>query len=181
VLITDCGFTGYVFWAAIRQRGVHFMARCSVGSFLAAQERFRRDRENQSQVVWLWAPKDKQAECRRWGLPLKLKGRFVSVRRPTGEWEVLATSWRDEGTDPTAEFLPVYHFRWGHETDPLMLQGRLDWENFSGRTVAAVRQDFPSAVFRCNLESVLSQTRPDRPQRAPSAPRRSIARSALTP
>jgi hypothetical protein len=53
VVLTDCGFTGYVFLAAIRQREAHFIARCSTGSFLAAQELFRRDRAHQSRVVWL--------------------------------------------------------------------------------------------------------------------------------
>jgi hypothetical protein len=60
--------------------------------FLAAQEMFRLDRANQSKVVWLHAPPDQKAECRRLGLPLKIKVRFVSVRLPTGELEVLATS-----------------------------------------------------------------------------------------
>jgi hypothetical protein len=37
-----------------------------------------------------------------------------------------------------------------------MLKGRLELENFSGRTVEAVRQDVQAAVLLANLESVLS-------------------------
>jgi hypothetical protein len=59
--------TGYVYLALVRQRAAHFIARCSSGSFLAAQELFRRDRANQSQGVWRFAPADRPAECRRWG------------------------------------------------------------------------------------------------------------------
>src|SRR5258708_14550895 len=62
------------------------------------------------------------------------RSRFVSVRLPTGELEVLVTSLLDETLYPTAEFLSVYHWRWGHETFHLMLKGRLELENFSGRT-----------------------------------------------
>ena len=69
---------------------------------------------------------------------------------------MLATSLLDEVRYPTAEFMPVYHWRWGHETFYLMLKGRLELENFSGRTVAAVRQDVQAAVLLANLESVLS-------------------------
>jgi hypothetical protein len=155
--INDRGFSGYVFFAMVLQRGAHFIGRCSKGSFLAAQEMFGLDRANQSQVVWLFAPADQKAECRRLGLPLKMPVRFVSVRLPTGELEVLATSLLDEALYPTEEFLTVYHWRWGHETFHLMLKGRLDVENFSGRTVEAVRQDVQATVLLTNLESVLSE------------------------
>src|ERR1035438_2008678 len=155
--INDRGFTGYLYLARVRQRQAHFIARCSTGSFLAAQELFRLNRANQSQVVWLFAPTDQKAQCQRLGLPLKLRVRFVSLRLPTGELEVLATSLLEEEPYPTEEFLTVYHWRWGHETFYLMLKGRLELENFSGRTVEAVQQDVQAAVLLANLESVLSE------------------------
>jgi hypothetical protein len=157
VEINDRGFSGYVYFASVLQRDAHFIGRCSTGSFLAARELFRLDRANQSKVVWLFAPADQKAECERLGLPLKMKVRFVSVRLSTGELEVLATSLLEEATYPTEEFLEVYHWRWGHETYHLMLKGRLELENFSGRTVEAIRQDVQAAVLLANLESVLSE------------------------
>jgi hypothetical protein len=157
IQINDRGFTGFIYLALILQQGTHFISRCSTGSFLAAQEMFRRNRANQSKVVWLYAPPDQKAECHRLGLPLKIKVRFVSLRLPTGELEVLATSLLDEEAYPTKEFLTVYHWRWQHETFHLMLKGRLELENFSGRTVEAVRQDVQAAVLLANLESVLSE------------------------
>ena len=157
VEINDRGFTGFVYLARMGQRGADFIARCSTGSFLCAQELFRLNRANQSRVVWLFAPPDQKAECKRLGLPLKLKVRFVSVRLPTGELEVLVTSLLDEQLYPTSEFLEVYHYRWGHETFHLMLKGRLELENFSGRTTEAVRQDVQAAVLLSNLESLLSE------------------------
>lgn len=157
VEINDRGFTGYLYLALVRQREAHFIARCSTGSFLAAQEMFRRNRANQSQVVWLFAPADQKAQCQRLGLPWKLAVRFVSLRLPSGELEVLATSLLDEVGYPTEEFLTVYHWRWGHETFHLMLKGRLELENFSGQTVEAVEQDVQAALLLANLESVLSE------------------------
>lgn len=157
VELNDRGFSGYLFFASAAQQGRHFLGRCSKASFLAAQELFGLNRANQSRVVWLFAAADQKAECRRLGLPLQLKVRFVSVRLPTGELEVLATSLLEEALYPTEEFLTVYHWRWGHETFHLMLKGRLELENFSGRTVAAVRQDVQAAVLLANLESLLSE------------------------
>jgi hypothetical protein len=179
IAISDRGFTGYVYLASVLQRQAHFIARCSTGSFLAAQELFRLDRAGRSNIVWLFAPPDQKAECRRLGLPLKIKVRFVSVRLPTGELEVLATSLLDEATYPTEEFLTVYHWRWGHETFHLMLKGRLELENFSGRTEEAVRQDVQAAVLLANLESLLSeptQAALDQ-QRGPETQRRQVNRA----
>ena len=157
ILITDQGYTGFTYLAVVVQRGLHFIARCSPGSFLPAQEMFRSNRANQSRVVWLMASPKQKAECQRLGLPWKMKVRFVSLRLPSGELEVLATSLLDEESYPTAEFLTVYHWRWEHETFHLMLKGRLDLENFSGYTVEAIRQDFHAAMLMCNLERLLSQ------------------------
>ena len=185
VELNDRGFSGYLYFARLVQRGSHFVGRCSRGSFLAAQEMFCANRANQSRIVWLFAPPDQQAECRRLGLPLKMKVRFVSLRLPTGELEVLATSLLDEVLYPTAEFLTVYHWRWGHETFYLMLKGRLETENFSGRTVAAIRQDVQAAVLLANLESLLSEpaqadlTARCQPETQPRQVNRSVSYHAL--
>jgi len=155
--INDRGFTGYVYMAMVRRAGAEFIGRCSTGSFACAQDLFRANRANQSCVVWLFAPPDQKATCLALGLPLKMKARFVSVRLPTGELEVLVTSLLDKTAYPTSEFLEVYHFRWGHETFHLMLKGRLELENFSGKTIEAVRQDMQATVLLANLESLLSE------------------------
>jgi Transposase DDE domain len=157
VEINDRGFSGYLYFAWVLYHRGHFIGRCSSASFLTAQEMFRRNRANASQIVWLYAPPAHKAECQRLGLPLKIKVRFISLRLPTGQLEVLATSLLDEALYPTEEFLTVYHWRWGHETFYLMLKGRLDTEHFSGRTVEAIRQDVQAAVLLANLERLLSE------------------------
>jgi hypothetical protein len=96
VEINDRGFAGYLYLASVGQWGRHFIARGSTGSFLAAQERFRLNRANPSKVVWRFAPPDPKAQCRRLGLPVKMRVRFVSLRLPSGELAVLATSLWEE-------------------------------------------------------------------------------------
>jgi hypothetical protein len=157
VLIWDRGFTGFVLMAQVLARDAHFIGRCSKGSFAAAQEMFRINSAGRSKVVKLVAASGQRAELKKLNLPTELIVRFVSVRLPTGELEVLATSLLDETLYPTQEFLEVYHFRWSHETYHQMLKGRLDLENWSGQTVEAVRQDLQAAVFVSNVESLLSQ------------------------
>jgi hypothetical protein len=155
VLINDRGFTGYRYLAWHHRLGLHHLSRCSTASFAAAQEMFRMNRAGRSKVVRLMARPEERLELRKLGLPLELVVRFVSVRLPTGELEVLATSLLDEQAYPTEEFLEVYHYRWGHETFYGVLKGRLDLENFSGQTTEAVRQDFHAALLLCNLQTIL--------------------------
>lgn len=156
VVISDRGYTSYRYLACLRQLGLHFVARCSSGSFAVVQELFRKNRAGRSVVVKLLAPRDERTELIRLGLPLELKVRFISIRLPTGELEVLATSLLDEKRYPTGDFMALYHRRWHHETFYGVMKGRLDLENFSGRTPEAVRQDFHSTLLLCNLESVLT-------------------------
>ena len=161
LLLWDRGFTGFVLMAAVGARAAHFLGRCSRASFRPAQDLFQRNRAGHSVVTKLYAPEDQRAALQRRGLPTTLVVRFVSVRLPTGELEVLVTSLLDETVYPTNDFLELYHQRWGHETYYGRLKGRLDLEHWSGETSEAVRQDFFAAVFLANLESLLSQPAQD--------------------
>jgi hypothetical protein len=138
--------------------GVEFVVRCSLGSFSAVQELFRRNEAGVSGEVTLSASSDLRKQLRQAGLPLELRVRLVTVRLATGELEVLATSLLDGQRYPTEEFAMVYHWRWGIETYYGRLKGRLDLENWSGKTEESIRQDFHATVFLSNLESVLCQT-----------------------
>lgn len=185
VLIWDRGFTGFVLMARVLARGAHFVGRCSSGSFAAAQQLFRMNRAGRSQRVKLSASRDQRAELTKAGLPSELIVRFVSVRLPTGELEVLVTSLMDEQRYPTGEFLEVYHYRWNHETYHQMIKGRLDLENWSGWTEEAVRQDVQAAILVSNLESLLSQepqeqlSAGDHARRYPAKVNRAVSYHAL--
>ena len=156
LVLTDRGFSGFTYFVAVRQRDAHFLARCSQGSFAIVKELFARNEAGVSVTVSLKAPSGQRARLRRKGWPVELVVRFVTVRLTTGELEVLATSLLDETAYPPAAFAEVYHLRWGIETYYGQLKGRLDLENWSGRTEEAVRQDFQAMVFLSNLESVIA-------------------------
>ena len=158
LLLCDRGYAGYLWFALMMSMGVEFVVRCSLGSFRAVQELFRRKEAGVSVEVTLSASSDLRQQLRQAGLPLELRVRLVTVRLSTGELEVLATSLLDGQRYPTAEFAMVYHWRWGIETYYGRLKGRLDLEHWSGKTEESIRQDFHATVFLSNLESVLCQT-----------------------
>lgn len=155
IIVTDRGYTGYPYLSAVIYMGLQFISRCSTASFAPAQELFRMNRAGRSVVTKIRvAPEHRQhiVEC---GRQVELTVRFISLRLPTGELEVLITSLVDEQQYPTEDFLEVYNSRWNEETFFFLLKSRLDLENFSGLTAEAVRQDFYSTLLLSNIESVL--------------------------
>lgn len=157
VVICDRGLSGYPLMATLRAKGAHFVGRCSQNTFFAAKELFRLNRAGRSQIVKITAHDQQRPKLRDMGLPFEMVVRFVSLRLPSGDLEVLVTSLLDESCYPTEEFLEVYHWRWEHETYHQMLKGRLDLENWTGQTLEAVRQDLHATVLLSNIESLLSQ------------------------
>jgi len=87
----------------------------------------------------------------------EIEKRFVWVRLSTGEIEVLVTSRLDEEKYTTQMLKELYHLRWGVEGFFGVLKERLKMDNFTGKTVVSVRQDFFATMFLTGLESVLTQ------------------------
>jgi DDE family transposase len=155
VLLNDRGYTGYRWLVAVRTAGAHFVSRASRGSFAVVQQLFTCNEAGVSVVVTLAAPREIRAQCRARGWPQELAVRLVTVRLPSGELEVLATSLLDAVAYPNEALSAVYWRRWGQETYYGRLKGRLDLEHASGTTVEAVEQDFYASVLLANVESVV--------------------------
>jgi len=155
VIVTDRGYTGYPYLSAVVYMGLDFISRCSTGSFAAARELFRLNQAGRSIITKIKASPKHRPHLLDCGRQLELTVRFISLRLPSGELEVLVTSLVDEQKYPTQEFLKVYNWRWNEETFFFLVKSRLDLENFSGHTAEAVRQDFYSTLLLANIESVL--------------------------
>lgn len=155
VLLNDRGYTSHCWLAAVRQRGAHFVSRCSRSSFAVARSLFSANRAGVSVRATIKVCKSAKAECRRRGWPLAMTVRFVTVRLSSGELEVLVTSLLDESAYPTQEFAGLYWRRWDQETYFRRLKSRMDLEHCSGQTLEAVQQDFAATVFLSNVESVV--------------------------
>ena len=157
LILCDRGYAGLHWFIFLRSLGMEFVVRCGQGSFGAVQALLKRDEAEVSWEVVLLAHSELKRELRAAGLPTELRVRLVTVRLTTGELEVLATSLLDPQHYPTAQFAQVYHWRWGIETFYGRLKGRLELENWSGKTKVAIQQDFQAAVFLSNLERVVGR------------------------
>lgn len=185
VLLYDQGFCGYGWLAKLRHRSRDFICRVPHRSFAAAQALFAAGVAGVSRRVWLEPPSGQKPGLRALGLPLRLEVRLVTVGLPNGELEVLATSLLEEAKYPVAAFAQAYHQRWGVESFYGLIKGRLALENFSGRTVESVFQDFQATLLLTNLESVLCREpqaelqAAQRPGQLPAAINHAVSFNAL--
>jgi len=76
--------------------------------------------------------------------------RYYKFQLSSGEEEILVTNLsKDEFSDE--ELSKLYFMRWGVETKYQELKERLQMENFSGKSVLAVKQDFYCTLYLSNL------------------------------
>jgi hypothetical protein len=78
--------------------------------------------------------------------------RVVKIALPGGEIETLITNLRDKKFDGEA-FKALYFKRWPIETKYDELKNKLEIENFSGRTITAIKQDFYATMYLSNMAS----------------------------
>ncbi len=160
LVIFDRNYPSYLLLATLDQLQRHYLARCSRASFKAVRRMFDGHGPD-SQLVTLTVPPSQRKQIKEKGLPDKLRVRLIRVWLPSGEMEVLITSLLDETTYPTADFGWLYSLRWADETFYDLIKNRLTLENFSGKTVEAVKQDFYATIYLSGLESLLTQQAQD--------------------
>lgn len=155
LLIFDRGYASYDFIANLSKRKINYIIRCSRKSFIPAQQMF--EIENASDmVVKLKAPAGHLKNLRKLGLPTETKVRLIKVKLSSDEVEVLVTSLINDKYK-VVDFKKLYFMRWGVETYFSKLKGRLCLENFTGKSVEAVKQDFWATIFISNLETMITE------------------------
>ena len=78
--------------------------------------------------------------------------RVIKLTLKTGEIETLITNLGRKAFK-TSEFKALYHLRWGIETKYNSIKNKLDIENFSGKTIVTILQDFYSTLFLSNISA----------------------------
>ena len=89
-------------------------------------------------------------------LPEKIRLRFVRVELETGEIEVLMTNLVDQARYPAEEFKALYHERWAVEEGIKTTKCKIEIENWTGKTVHSIYQDFYARVLCQNLAVCLT-------------------------
>lgn len=151
----DRGYASYDFLSHLVHHGRHFAVRIPSNCFKKETKNLFSGTGKWSKVALLKAPSDKRKALKEQGLPLEIQVRFVSVLLDTGEIEVLATSLMNASIS-RKEFADLYFLRWGVEGFYNLLKGRLNLENFTGKSLESVHQDFWSTIFITNVETIFT-------------------------
>ena len=154
LLLYDRGYPAFWLFAAHAVEQRHFCARLP-RTFCAEVEAFAAG-DARSAVIALAPGEEARRQCQAFGLPTEaLRLRLIRVRLKGGEEEFLITSLLDEETFPTSLFKRLYHLRWGVEEGYKKEKCSAEVENFSGRTVHALKQDVLAKVLALNLTAIL--------------------------
>jgi hypothetical protein len=155
LLLMDRGYPAFWLFVAILQQEARFCARLTVCEWKVAQKFVASGKEEQ--YVLLQPGYEAKKRCAERHLPTApIRVRFIRVELPTGEIEVLATSLLDRTRFPASLFQELYHQRWPVEGDYRLMKSRLEIENWSGKSVQAVYQEFHAAVFSKNMAAILA-------------------------
>jgi hypothetical protein len=155
LVLMDRGYPAFWLFTAILQQGAHFCARLTVSEWKVAQQFVASGKEEQE--VLLHPGYEAKKTCAERHLPTDpVQVRLIRVELATGEIEVLVTSLLDETQFPASLFQDLYHQRWPVEEDYQVMKSHIQIENWSGKSVQAVYQEFHVAIFSKNMAAILA-------------------------
>eukprot|EP01008_Symbiontida_sp_HLA12_P002632 NODE_56_length_1541_cov_18.383639_g53_i0.p1 GENE.NODE_56_length_1541_cov_18.383639_g53_i0~~NODE_56_length_1541_cov_18.383639_g53_i0.p1 ORF type:complete len:479 (+),score=104.28 NODE_56_length_1541_cov_18.383639_g53_i0:37-1473(+) len=153
LLLLDRGYPAYWLFNLILSLNSNFCARISDKKWKIIRKFSKSGKREQ--IIHLKAPPSSIAQCKEMGLDIKpLKLRLIRVELKNGETEILITSLTDDQAFPVHIFKELYHLRWPVEEDYKVLKCRIEAQNFSGKSVLSVYQDFHSKVLSKNLTAM---------------------------
>lgn len=157
LLLLDRGYPAHWFFKAILSLNAQFCARMSYKRFNATKKFYESGKSEA--IVRIYPTELSKQKCWEMGFDAEpIIVRLVRIELNSGETEILATSLTDNKQYPKEIFKGLYHKRWPVEEDYKILKYRLQIENFSGKSVHSVYQDFHAKLFSKNLAAVIATT-----------------------
>lgn len=155
LVLLDQGYPAFWLFALIVSQEAHFCARMTLEGWKVVEQFMASGR--QEQIVTVPPGYEARKACRALGLPTTpLTFRLLRIELDNGDVEVLATDLLDTQRYPYAVFKELYHLRWPVEEDYKAMKSRIEVENWSGKSVLAIYQDFHAKVFTKNLTAILA-------------------------
>lgn len=156
LVLLDRGYPAFWLFALILDKEAQFCARMKLSGWDVVKRFVASGLSEQTVVVQPTYVACR--ECRDRKLSTKpLTLRLIRIELDNGDIEVLATSLLDSKTYPASLFKELYHQRWPVEEQYKVFKARIEVENFSGKSVLAVYQDFHAKVFTANLTAILAR------------------------
>ena len=154
LILLDRGYPAWWLFNLILSTNANFCARISCTKWKAIRKFFYSGLAEK--IITLPIHATSVLRCREMGLDINpLKLRLIRIQNQDTV-QVLITSLIDTKRYPIDIFYDLYHSRWPVEEDYKVIKCRMELENFSGKSVLSVYQDFHAKIFAKNLVSILA-------------------------
>jgi hypothetical protein len=150
LLVFDRYYASHLLFFYLEKRGVQFCFRMKKNWWKVVESFYNSGKD--SKVVTLELPaKDKEQATALGIAKTKLKCRLTRIELEGGETEILLTSLVNEQIFTVADTKELYGLRWPVEDAYKTFKHKVCVENFSGKSVKSVLQDFYVKIFIMNL------------------------------
>ena len=156
LLLLDRGYPAFWLFQAILQTGAQFCARIPIDLWTTVKAQLLASTKKEM-LLTLQPPQNALQKCKELGLPTApLTLRFIKIQLPNNETEILVTSLTNCEEYSYDLFKELYFKRWPVEEQYKFFKSRIEMENFTGKSVLAIKQDFYARVLMSNLVAILS-------------------------
>jgi hypothetical protein len=154
LVLLDRGYPAAWLFSLILSLDAHFCARVKISQWKIIKKFFNSGKKEK--IVKLPQAYPSIRMCKEMGLDTtNIRVRLIRIELPSGETEILITSLLDKDRFDYDVFAELYHMRWPVEEDYKIMKCRIQIENFSGKTIRSVYQDFHAKVFSKNLTMII--------------------------
>lgn len=161
IIVADRGFPSLELFAELRKMGFDYVIRYSGEQFLKETGQLINSRENDLVIEISIREVNKRIEnagikkLLREGIPDKMNLRILRIELSNGVKEYLITSLIDKEKFIKEDFKEIYGQRWNQEVYYDFQKNVIEIENFSGKTVESILQDYHSRVLVGNIHSMI--------------------------
>ena len=154
LILYDRGYPAFWFYAFHIQNNSSFCMRTKTKQVLLVKQFIKSNKKEE--IIEIKPDRRSIETCLKKGLPIAtIKLRLVRVDLPN-EVEVLITNLMDTEVYEAELFKALYYLRWGIEENYKCLKQWVEIENFSGKSVLSVQQDFYAKIVTSNLTKLMA-------------------------
>jgi len=161
IIVADRGFPSLELFVELREMGYEYVIRYNGEQFLKETGQLISSREDDLIIEISLRDGNKRSENEEIkkllskGVSETIKVRIIRIKLSNGVKEYLITSLIDKEKFSREDFKEIYRQRWNQEVYYDFQKNVIEVENFSGKTVESILQDYHSRVLVGNIHSMI--------------------------
>lgn len=161
VIVADRGFPSLEVFSELLSMDYDFVIRYSGNNFLIETLVLTEGKENDLEIeislknVYKRNKNKRIKELLSSGYPDKIRLRIIELTLSSGVKEYLITSILDKDNFRIEDFNEIYNLRWNEEVYFDFQKNIMEIENFTGKSVETIKQDYYSIILVGNLHSLI--------------------------